>query len=47
MTAAEMHKEISIIMNNIEKECPELIYHITDKDWIIIITCWIKNFLTD
>ena len=43
MTAAEMHKEFSIIMNNIEKEYPELINPITDKEWIQIITCWIKN----
>ena len=36
MTASEMHKEFSIIMNNIEKEYPELIYHITYEEWIRI-----------
>lgn len=43
MTAAEMNKEFSIIIKNIEKEYPELIYHVTDKEWVKIITYWIKN----
>ena len=50
MTAAEMNKEFSINMNYIEKEYPGLVYHITDEEWVEIITGWIKNkfiFLTD
>ena len=43
MTAAEMHKEFSIMIKNIEKKCPGLIYHITYEDGVKIITCWIKN----
>lgn len=36
MAAKTMNKEFSIIINNIEKEYPELIYHITYEEWVRI-----------